>query len=332
MRARSAALPAALAVGAAAAWPFVEPHLPVLRSARVPVLPPGTGPLRVLHVSDLHLLPRHARRSEWVQGLAALQPDFVVSTGDHLSSARSVPLLARTLGALTADGTPGVFVPGNNDYHSPVRPNLLGYLRGGPPRPRRPDLPWDDAAQALVDVGWTDLTHVRTRLDVRGVPLLLVGTDDAHLGRDRYPTVRGAVPRDMVGVAVTHTPMRSLLDALAGDGHRLLLAGHTHGGQLRLPVAGALVTNCDLPRSRARGLSRWGDGDTAGGTASGNAGGTDRDRASDKDGDTDGGTAAWLHVSAGLGQSPYLPVRLLCRPEATLLELVAGSGSLAGGR
>ena len=299
MRARSVALPVALA--AAAAWPWVEPHLPVLRTARVPVLPPGTGPVRVLHVSDLHLLPRHGRRSRWVQGLADLAPDLVVSTGDHLSSARSVPLLAQTLGALTADGTPGVFVPGNNDYHSPIRPHLLGYLRGGPPKPRRPDLPWDDAARALVDVGWTYLTHVRTRRDVAGVPLLLVGTDDAHLGRDRYPTVGGAVPPDMVGVAVTHTPRRGLLDAFAGDGHRLLLAGHTHGGQVRLPRAGALVTNCDLPRAQARGLSRWGSG---------------RD-------------AAWLHVSAGLGQSPYLPVRVLCRPEATLLELVAGSGSLA---
>jgi predicted MPP superfamily phosphohydrolase len=73
-----------------------------------------------------------------------------------------------------------------------------------------------------------------------------------------------------------------------------VLAGHTHGGQVRVPGVGALVTNCDLERSRARGLSPL---TPAGG--------------------------GWLHVSAGLGASPYLPVRFACRPEATVLELVA---------
>jgi predicted MPP superfamily phosphohydrolase len=78
---------------------------------------------------------------------------------------------------------------------------------------------------------------------------------------------------------------------MAADGHSLLLAGHTHGGQLRLPGIGAIVTNCDLERSRARGLSPHGD--------------------------------SWLHVSAGVGTSPYAPVRLCCRPEASLLTLTA---------
>ena len=279
----------ALAVG-----PFLEPFFPVLRRATVPVLPRGAAPLRVLHVSDLHLLPRHGRRSTWLRGLAALQPDLVVSTGDHLSSAAAIPLLAASLGALTADGTPGFFVPGNNDYYTPTRPSLVGYLKAGPPTRRGPDLPWGQAARALAVVGWTDLTHRRTTISVRGLPVTLTGTDDAHLKRDRYERVAGPVEGFAVGV--THTPQRRVLDAFARDGHGLLLAGHTHGGQLRLPAVGALVTNCDLDRSRARGLSRYGE--------------------------------AWLHVSAGMGTSPYAPVRLCCRPEATLLTLVE-SGSLA---
>ncbi len=106
------------------------------------------------------------------------------------------------------------------------------------------------------------------------------------------------MPAGAVGVGVTHTPARRLLRAHAADGYQLVLAGHTHGGQLRLPGAGPLLTNCDLPRWRARGLTR------------------------------DGGT--WLHVSAGLGSSPYLPVRVACRPEATLLELVAEPGRARG--
>lgn len=278
-----------LTAGAAAlAWPFVEPQLPVLRRLDVPVLAPGEAPLRVLHVSDLHLLPRHRRRSRWVQGLADERPDLVVSTGDLWSSAAALDLLADTLGALTADGTPGVFVPGNNDYYSPVRPHPTGYLRHAEPLRRVPDLPWDDAAAALVARGWTDLTQVRTVLRLGGRDVVLTGTDDGHLRRDRYAAVGGPVTGLALGV--THTPVRRLLRAFDADGHALVLAGHTHGGQLRLPLLGPAVTNCDLERARARGLSRNG--------------------------------AGWLHVSAGLGSSPYLPVRLCCRPEATVLTLV----------
>ncbi|MCA1713164.1 MAG: metallophosphoesterase [Actinobacteria bacterium] len=290
MRLRTALL---LAGAAGAAGPFVEPLFPVLRRLTVPVLPAGAAPVKVLHVSDLHLLPRHGRRSRWLQDLTRLEPDLVVSTGDHLSSAAAIPLLGATLAALTADGTPGVFVPGNNDYYSPVRPSLLGYLAPGPPVRRGPDLPWGQAVRALEAVGWTDLTHRRVQLELRGLRVTLTGTDDAHLNRDRYARVAGAV--DGFGIGVTHTPQRRVLDAFARDGHDLLLAGHTHGGQIRLPGVGPLVTNCDLERSRARGLSRQG--------------------------------AAWLHVSPGLGTSPYAPVRLLCRPEAGLLTLVE-SGSL----
>lgn len=286
MRLRSAVL---LAGGVLAVEPFLEPHLPVLRRQAVPVLPRHARPLRVLHVSDLHLLPRHGRRSRWIRGLAELEPDLVVSTGDHWSSIDALPLLAATLGALTAGGAPGVLVPGNNDYYRPTRPNLLGYLSSGGSLRRRPDMPWHRAVRALEAVGWTDLTHRRTTVSLGGLALTLTGTDDAHLQRDRYERVAGPVDGDLA-IGVTHTPQRRVLDAFERDGHRLLLAGHTHGGQLRAPWLGPAVTNCDLERSRARGLSRHG--------------------------------SAWLHVSAGLGTSPYAPVRLCCRPEATLLTLL----------
>jgi predicted MPP superfamily phosphohydrolase len=284
---RPLALAATAVAAVGAAWPFVEPHLPALRRLTVPVLPPDWPTLRVLHLSDLHLLPRHRRRADWVRGLAALSPDLVVSTGDHVSSAAAVELLASTFGALTGRGAPAVFVPGNNDYFTPVAPSPMGYLRGGPPRRRAADLPWSHVARRLEDVGWTDLTHRRVTLQVAGRPVTLTGTDDAHLRRDRYGLVAGPVTG--FGLGVTHTPARRLLRSFGSDGHALVLAGHTHGGQLRLPGVGAVVTNSDLPRSRARGL-------------------------------TDG-EGALLHVSAGLGTSPYLPVRLCCRPEATLLEL-----------
>ena len=98
-----------------------------------------------------------------------------------------------------------------------------------------------------------------------------------------------------VSLAVTHAPYRSVLDPMAADGHDLIVAGHTHGGQVCVPFYGALVTNCDLDTARVKGLSSH----------------------------TAEGRTSWLHVSAGLGTSPYAPVRFACRPEATLLTLTA---------
>jgi predicted MPP superfamily phosphohydrolase len=287
MRLRNAVV---LAGAAGVAGALLEPLFPVVRRNVVPLLPTGSDPLRVLHLSDLHLLPRHGRRSRWISGLTELEPDVVVVTGDLWSSVHAMPLLGSTLAALTADGTPGMFVPGNNDYYSPLPPSFLKYVTGGEPHRHGPDLPWGRAAAMLERLGWTDLTHRRTTISLRGRDVTFTGTDDAHLRRDRYALVQGPVEADL-GIGVTHTPQRRVLDAFAADGHRLLLAGHTHGGQVRVPGVGALVTNCDLERSRARGLSRYGD--------------------------------AWLHVSAGLGTSPYAPIRVCCRPEASLLTLTA---------
>ena len=86
-----------------------------------------------------------------------------------------------------------------------------------------------------------------------------VGVDDPHLGCDR---LRGGRPGRLdptaaLTVGVTHAPYQRVLDAMAADGAGLVLAGHTHGGQLCVPGYGALVTNCDLDRGRAKGLSRW---------------------------------------------------------------------------
>lgn len=271
---------------AALSWPFLEPHFPVLRRTTVPVLEPGARPLSVLHLSDLHLLPRHERRAAWVRDLARLRPDLVVSTGDHLSSYCALGLL---VGIASSFPVPAVFVPGNNDYYRPRPPIPHRYVTGNQKADRRVmDLPWPEVSAALQSAGWIDVTNRRLVVEVAGTPVTLTGTDDATLRRERYPLVAG--PVEGLGIGVTHTPMRRLLDALFGDGHALVLAGHTHGGQLRLPWAGPLVTNCDLERSRARGLSRHGSN--------------------------------WLNVSAGLGTSPWLPVRLCCRPEATHLTLV----------
>ncbi len=304
-------LRATAAVSAAGALGFgyaslVERNAYVLRSFRVPVLPPDHRPLRVVHLSDLHLMPGQRRKVAWVRGLADLRPDLVVNTGDNISHPDAVAVALDAFDAFA--GVPGVFVLGSNDYFAPKPKNPLLYLtpRFAPGTGTSPRLPTKDLVAGMLDLGWTDLTNSRTTLDVAGSPLELMGVDDPHLGYDRYELVAGpADPIVALTVGVTHAPYQHVLDAMARDGARLLLAGHTHGGQLCVPFAGALVTNCDLDTGRAKGLSRWWPG---AGRALGMPPPDD---------------AAYLEVSAGLGTSPYAPVRFACRPEATLLTLVA---------
>lgn len=310
MRPTQAALPtvaaiAAVGFGGLAYASLIERNAFTVRRASVPVLPRGAASLRVLHLSDMHLVPRQARKIGWIRSLAALQPDLIVNTGDNLADLQAVPAVLRALEPLLA--VPGVFVMGSNDYFAPSFKNPARYLRNGRTRAHESvPLPTADLSDAFNRAGWTDLTNARATLSVAGQTLEFVGVDDAHLSYDRYADV--AAPRDAsaaLTVGVTHAPYQRVLDAMTADGAGLVIAGHTHGGQLCLPFFGTLVTNCDLDRRRAKGVSRWWPG--AGAVPS-----------TQKPVD-----AAWLEVSAGLGTSPYAPVRFACRPEVTLLTLRA---------
>lgn len=296
-----------LGIGAAVYATWVEPRWFALRGASIPCLPAGSGPVRVLHLSDLHLVPRQHAKRDWVRSLAALEPDLVLHTGDHLAAMDAVPAALDTYGALL--DRPGAFVLGSNDYYPPTLKNPLRYFndshrKGAELTPAV--LPTQDLIDGLTRRGWADLTHRRVRLEVAGLDLELVGTDDAHLGLDDYASVSAPAATDAaLTIGVTHAPYQRVLDAMTVDGARLLIAGHTHGGQLQVPGYGALVTNCDLDTGRVAGVSRWWPG----------AGSAPSSRAPSD--------AAWLHVSAGLGGNPYTPFRFWCRPEATLLTLTA---------
>ncbi len=269
---------------------LVERQWFALRRASVPVLPPGARPVRVLHLSDLHMLPRQRRKARWVSALADLHPDLVIMTGDALSSMDAVPAAVAAFGRLL--DVPGGFVFGNNDFYAPEPRSPHRYFTRRTHVRREVDLPWEDLRAALVERGWADLNNRRATVTTRGLRIALAGLNDPHTRRDRYDAIAGpADPASVVRLGVVHSPEPRLLDRFAADGYDVVLAGHTHGGQVRLPLVGAVVTNCGVDRSRARGLSRW-------------------------------GSTMWLNVSAGLGTSPYAPVRLLCRPEATLLTLL----------
>ena len=289
---------------------LVERNWFALRRQSVPVLPAGTRPLRVLHLTDLHLMPGQRRKAQWVRDLAALQPDLVVNTGDNIAHEDSIDVLAEAFRPLFE--VPGVFVLGSNDYYKPRPKNPFRYFLEDDHKrlAAGAHLPTERLVTALEGGGWTGLNNARARLAVAGAQLEFVGVDDPHLNYDRYHLVAGpADPSATLTIGVTHAPYQRTLDAMTSDGAGLVIAGHTHGGQLCLPFVGALVTNCDLDRGRAKGVSRWWPG---AGTAA---------RRAPKPAD-----AAYLEVSAGLGTSPMAPVRFACRPEATLLTLTARDG------
>ncbi|MBB4767523.1 metallophosphoesterase [Amorphoplanes digitatis] len=269
---------------------LVERNMFTLRRFDVPVLEPDAEPLRILHISDLHMMPEQRRKQDWVAALGGTDPDLVVVTGDNMAAPDAIPGVLRALDPFL--GLPGAFVFGSNDYRGPIWKNPLQYLLPEREYQQGEDLPAEDLRAAFVDAGWADLNNARTTIKAGGRSIELAGVDDPHIDRDDYPSVAGPVTADAdLHIGVTHTPASRVLDPMAADGFNLLLAGHTHGGQVCVPGYGALTTNCDLPHAMAKGLHRW------------------------------PGSEAWLHVSAGLGTHPTAPIRFACRPEATVLTL-----------
>jgi predicted MPP superfamily phosphohydrolase len=258
-----------------------------LRRHRLAILPTDAAGLTVLHLSDLHLV----RGDEGKRRFLASVPraDLTLITGDVLGEPEAVEFASAALRPVRGR-VASLFVLGSNDLFAPRMNNWLRYFvpnrrrkRILGRRGRGPDL-----VRALERDGWVHLRNRKYGRRVDGVPMEIVGLDDPHIHRADLSVAPRAAP-DAFGLAVVHSPDPA--PELAALGYDLVVAGHTHGGQVRLPLVGALVTNCSTPTRLARGLARL------------------------------GGT--YLHVSPGLGTSKYAPFRLLCRPEATLLELSA---------
>jgi predicted MPP superfamily phosphohydrolase len=302
---------AALAgIGAVAYGAVVERNRFTVRYEDVPVLEPGARSITVLHLSDLHMAPWQHFKQEWIRSLAALEPDLVVSTGDNLGHERGLEGLREALDSFK--GVPGVFVHGSNDYFGPAAKNPLKYFASPSGATRKqPDLDTEALDRYLVDeLGWLDLNNLARAIEMRGSRLELFGVNDAHLDWDRLDRLTSAIDEmrenlgwqeDRTGPAavtlgVTHSPYQRVLNSFVTHGADMIFAGHTHGGQVRIPGQPALVTNCDIPRDQAQGLSVW----------------------------HHASRAAYLNVSAGLGTSIYAPVRFSCPPEAVVVTLTPG--------
>ncbi|MDQ3951790.1 MAG: metallophosphoesterase [Actinomycetota bacterium] len=270
---------AAYALAEARAWRVGEHRLPVRA---------GAPQLTVLHVSDVHMQARDRAKALWLEGLPdrlGRTPDLVLATGDLIEDPSGIDPLVDALARLEARYGKW-YVLGSHDYFHSTYPGFFKYFTGKREVVRAKPADTPRLEGGLARTGWTALTNRTEVVDTPGGPVRLSGVDDPYIHRDDTRHL-GRAPGDALAVGLMHAP--EVVSEFALHGYDLVVAGHTHAGQVRLPFAGAVVTNCDLPSALAGGPSRVG--------------------------------SAWLHVSPGLGQGKFVPLRFNCPPEVTLLTL-----------
>ena len=244
----------------------------------------------MLQIGDIHLAPWQKNKMRFLRSLGQAEVDLVVNTGDNLGHKNAIEPLLDALGPLLAK--PGVFVHGSNDYFAPVAKNPLNYLFRSSEKPSSKPLATEELTAGFEKAGWVNLNNRFADMEINGNKVRFLGIDDYHIGYAKFELL---VRSDNFSIALTHAPYMDAIEKLTGLGAKMIFAGHTHGGQVRLPLIGALTTNSDLPNRFARGISGW----------------------------EFQGKQSILSVVAGVGNSIFAPVRFFCRPEVRIITLLA---------
>jgi len=244
-------------------------------------LDPSAPPVRLVHLTDLHMERIGPREAQVVEKVNALHPDLIVLTGDYLNlSYLGDPVAAEHFRSVIAQLEAPYGIYAVRGTVEPV-PEAMAWL--------------------LQDSGVVWLEQESVSIDVRGQSLNLVGVACSHDQERDAERLRQALhdtPATGPKILLYHSP-DLILEASELDVD-LVLAGHTHGGQIRLPLLGAVVTNSIHGRRYASGLFQ-----------------EDSTR---------------MYVSRGLGfEGGSAPrARFLCRPEIVSIELAGGAPTLVG--
>ena len=239
--------------------------------------------LRVLHLSDLHLSKPESHKIEFLRRATDAQYDLIVITGDIFENYSGLQYASEIISRPPRLGTYAVL--GNHDYYDyNMLHRTIGrvWRRFRSPKEMRNVQPMIQALEAagIKVLRNSAVTHSDDKLHI-------VGIDYPGISEPELQRLVNEAPPDHLIMSLVHVPNR--LERLQDAGVHLAFGGHTHGGQVRIPIYGPLITNSDLPRKEASGLI-W-----------------------------RGATA--IHVSRGVGADPRSNFRLFCPPHGSVIEV-----------
>lgn len=227
---------------------------------------PRLDGLRIVQVSDVHCSGKPGRfLARVADDVGRLEPELLVFTGDAVNRKRAWPEVAKWLRDLPAADAKFA-VPGNWDYHC-----------GGLPA----------FEKAMDAAGYLALVNRNVRIHVRDTVLEVMGFDDVRYGQAKIPVGEAPAASGDFVLALCHSP--DVLLRLHPSRFDLLLCGHTHGGQVRLPRFGAVFTSTRIGKRYEAGLYEPMPGH-------------------------------YVYVSRGLGEGP-IKIRILCPAELARFTL-----------
>jgi predicted MPP superfamily phosphohydrolase len=257
---------AVVGLGCMAYGYFLEPYWPEI--THVPITSPklrgASRPIRIVHISDLHSDPKPRLEERLPALIADQKPDLIAFTGDAINSPAALPILRRCLTRLS-ELAPTFVVKGNFDA-----------------------LTWQ-GVEPFAGTGTRELDGQVDALAVAGVVINIAGVALAH--EDKLRPTLASLPPDKFNLFLFHTPDQ--IENVVEYNVDLYCAGHTHGGQVALPIYGALVVLSGYGKRFERGLHRVGH--------------------------------TWLYVNRGIGMEGFSAprVRFWARPEITVYVLTA---------
>ncbi len=262
---------------------WVEPNWFHLRHETVRIRKSLTGPLTILHLSDLHLTKPRFFMSRFFDRLSRLHVDFVFVTGDLIDGPGGIlPCIASLKKLKPRHGIYAVL--GNHDYQCyPLSKQLHRIITRKHYGRERSET--NHLKKALREAGIHLMENQNTLVAVKGQEICLIGVDDPVTGHSNLRQAFRGVKNEKLQITLVHSPRT--FPALKKRGIDIAFSGHTHGGQLRLPKLGPLPGVKRLERI-IDSTHRYG--------------------------------FAGL-VSRGMGANPSIRVRLFCRPEAVLVRV-----------
>ena len=241
---------------------FIEPHLIEVTKINIKTAKLEKVSLKIIQISDLHCRKYEGLERKFSSVINQMEPDIIVFTGDAINERAGLPRFRESLGELKAKT--GKFA---------VRGNIESW--------------YFSDIDILKDTGFRVLSNESLKLSKDGEFFYISGLDYGF--EDKALQVIDKIPSSSLNIFLYHTP--DLIEDLSSEKTDLYLCGHTHGGQVRFPLYGSLITLSVHGKKYDMGLYK-----------------VDR---------------TFVYVNRGLGTEGgnVPPVRFLCRPEITVFSI-----------